>query len=170
MLEWSLACTQGACVSCRILHNSIYIRAHIWSWHLANARKKPHHVLDCYILDGRWMRNVSTSYLYDLISLHWFLFGNIFLVRDLYQFRGQPLHHWHLGVDICWMSPHTSSIWPWLDAPKVYLYNTFLSGLRHLPPPMKNQHGLNEEKNLTGKKIVSHFECLWCDTCGQFRY
>jgi hypothetical protein len=40
------------------------------------------------------------------------------------------------------------------------LYDTFLSGLHHSPPQMKNQHGLNEEKNLIGKKMVSHFECL----------
>ena len=36
--------------------------------------------------------------------------------------------------------------------PKVHLYNTFLGGLRHLPPRMKNQHGLNEEKDHLGKK------------------
>ncbi len=36
--------------------------------------------------------------------------------------------------------------------PKVRLYDTFLGGLRHLPPRMKNQHGLNEEKNHLGKK------------------
>jgi len=31
----------------------------------------------------------------------------------------------------------------------------YLDGLRHLPPRMKNQHGLNEEKNHIGKKIIS---------------
>ena len=31
----------------------------------------------------------------------------------------------------------------------------YLDGLRHSPPQMKNQHGLNEEKNLIGKKIIS---------------
>ena len=30
-----------------------------------------------------------------------------------------------------------------------------VGGLRHLPPRMKNQHGLNEEKNHIGKKIIS---------------
>jgi hypothetical protein len=39
---------------------------------------------------------------------------------------------------------------------KVRLYSTFISGLRHLPPQMKNQHGLNEEENLIGKKMVAH--------------
>ncbi len=45
--------------------------------------------------------------------------------------------------------------------PKVQLYDIFLGGLRHSPPPMKNQHGLNEEKNHIGKKIVSRMSA--CD-------
>ncbi len=56
---------------------------------------------------------------------------------------------------------HTSSIWPWSGMPKVCLYNTFLGSLRHLPPLMKNQHGLNEEKKYIGKKIISHLSA--CD-------
>ncbi len=35
------------------------------------------------------------------------------------------------------------------------MHGTYLGGLQHLPPRMKNQHGLNEEKNLIGKKIIS---------------
>ena len=35
------------------------------------------------------------------------------------------------------------------------MYGTILNGLRHSPPRMKNQHGLNEEKNLIGKKMIS---------------
>ena len=31
----------------------------------------------------------------------------------------------------------------------------YLGGLRHSPPQMKNQHGLNEEKNHIGKKMIS---------------
>ncbi len=34
----------------------------------------------------------------------------------------------------------------------VPLYGTYLGGLRHWPPQMKSQHGLNEGKNLIGKK------------------
>jgi hypothetical protein len=37
-------------------------------------------------------------------------------------------------------------------APTVHLYDTFLGGLQHLPPQMKNQHRLNEENNFIGKK------------------
>ncbi len=50
---------------------------------------------------------------------------------------------------------HISSIWLLLGAPKVLLYSTVVSGLCHLPPQMKNQHGLNEKKNLYRGKIVS---------------
>jgi hypothetical protein len=51
---------------------------------------------------------------------------------------------------------HTSSIRPWSGTPKVRLFNTFLGGLHHSPPRMKNQHGLNKEENHIGKKIISH--------------
>ncbi len=44
---------------------------------------------------------------------------------------------------------------------KVRLCSTFVSGLHHLPPQMKNQHGPNEEKNFTGNKIVPHLRA--CD-------
>jgi hypothetical protein len=44
---------------------------------------------------------------------------------------------------------------------QVPLYGTQLGGLRHLPPGMKNQHGLNEEKNHLGKKIISQLSA--CD-------
>jgi hypothetical protein len=40
-------------------------------------------------------------------------------------------------------------------AKKVHLYVIFVSGLSHLHPQMKNQHGLNEEKNFIGKIIIS---------------
>jgi hypothetical protein len=57
----------------------------------------------------------------------------------------------------------TSELTQWSGSltPKVHLYNTFLGGLHHLPPRMKNQHGLNEEKNHVGKKIVSQLSA--CD-------
>jgi hypothetical protein len=46
--------------------------------------------------------------------------------------------------------------------PKVHFFNTFLGGLRHLPPQMKNQHGLNKEKNHIGKKeLISYLSA--CD-------
>ncbi len=75
MLEWSLACEQGACVSqCQKAERS---------WHIANARKKPYHGLDFYIQDWCWIGSVINSYRCDLVSLDWFLSGNIFLVWDI---------------------------------------------------------------------------------------
>jgi hypothetical protein len=44
---------------------------------------------------------------------------------------------------------------------KVRLYSTFGSGLRHLPPRMKNQHGLNEEKTFIGKKSLNWVLVMW---------
>ncbi len=165
-----------------------YIRAHIFGVGLSNAkkrnfwrRKESYHVLDHLVRDRRWTavgwpldKSIITSYPYDLVLLHWFLSGNIFhdflqvdeiLNLRIFQTRwwiceSSP-YGWHSGC-----GPHTSSVWPWSSAPKVHLYHTFLGGLRHSPPQMKNQHGLNEGKNHIGKKINLSFECLWCDTCG----
>ena len=65
----------------------------------------------------------------------------------------------HLRADsVVWLS-HTSSIRPWSGTPKVHLYDTFLGGLRHLPPRMMNQHGLNEEKTFIGKKFSQLSAC-----------
>ncbi len=66
----------------------------------------------------------------------------------------------HLRADsVVWLS-HTSSVWPWSDAPKVQLCGIFLGSLRHLPPWMKNQHG-SMRKNLYRKKIISQLSA--CD-------
>ncbi len=50
----------------------------------------------------------------------------------------------------------------------VRLYGTFVSGLCHSPPPMKNQHGRNEEKNLNKEKwslnwvlVMWHMWLVW---------
>jgi hypothetical protein len=43
--------------------------------------------------------------------------------------------------------------------PKVHLYKTFQGGLHHLPPQMKNQHGINEEKTCIEKKISQLSAC-----------
>jgi hypothetical protein len=42
---------------------------------------------------------------------------------------------------------------------KVQLYGTVVSALCHLPPRMKNQHGLNEENPLIGKNISQLSAC-----------
>ncbi len=129
---------------------------------IANARKKPYHVLDFYVQGWCWMGSFFYSYPCDLVLLHWFLSRYIFLVGDFFRLRWWRLRHWHLGVDTCWMSPHTSSVLPWSGAPKVCLYSTFLSSLRHLPPRMKNQHGLNEEKIFIGTKWAPFWVLVMC--------
>ncbi len=65
-----------------------------------------------------------------------------------------------------WSGPITrlASDLSWVHQ-KVQLYGKFVIGLCHLPPQMKNQHGLNEKKTFIGKNSLS-FECLWCDMCG----
>ncbi len=69
--------------------------------------------------------------------------------------RGAMWRICHLRADsVVWLS-HTSSIWPWSGEQKVWLYDTFLGGLHHLPPGMKNKHGLNEEKTFLTKKSLN---------------
>ncbi len=81
---------------------------------------------------------------------------------------GAIWHVSHLRADsVVWLS-HTSSVWPWSGAPKVRLCNTFQGGLHHLPPQMKNQHGLNEEKTFIRKNwslnwviVMWHVWLVW---------
>jgi hypothetical protein len=62
-------CEQGACVPRRFLHNPIHPSVHLALVHV--QRKKE--AISCtrfYVQDWRRIGNVSTSYPYDLISLH----------------------------------------------------------------------------------------------------
>ena len=62
-------CEQGACVSCRFLHDLIHLSVHLALAHV--QRKKE--AISCtrlYVQDWQQIRNVSTSYPYDPISLH----------------------------------------------------------------------------------------------------
>ncbi len=43
-----------------------------------NARKNPYLVLDFYVQDWRWMGSIFNSHSCDLVSLYWFLSGDIF--------------------------------------------------------------------------------------------
>jgi hypothetical protein len=40
------------------------------SWHIANVRKKPYHVLDFYVQNWHWMGSIFNSYQCDLVALH----------------------------------------------------------------------------------------------------
>ncbi len=121
-------------------------------------------------LNGRWMA-VRWKYLYSSsVGFHivaiipiqqYFLWFDLLQSERNVESENLLDEVTNLGIFTIWLAssgcrPHTSSVWPWSGAPKVHLYNTFLGSLRHSPPWMKNQYGLNEKKNHKGKKIVSH--------------
>jgi hypothetical protein len=64
-----LVCKRGACVSCRFLHDLIHPRLHLALAHI-QRKKEAISFTRLYVQDWRRIGNVSTSYLYDLISLH----------------------------------------------------------------------------------------------------
>ncbi len=82
------------------------------NWHIANARKNPYPVLDLYIQDWHWVGSIFNSYPCDLVSLYWFLSGNIFLIQDFLPDEMVNLWIFILGLTSARCQPHTSSIWP----------------------------------------------------------
>ncbi len=108
---------------------------------MPNIRKNPYLVLDFYVQDWHWMASIYNSYPCDLVLSYWILSGYIlfwfdfFLMDEMVNLQICRIRWW-----ICESSPcHTSSIWPWSDAPKVpsygtyvNLYSTYLGGLRQI--------------------------------------
>jgi hypothetical protein len=158
-----------------------YIRAYIWSWHTWPDQKEATSCTRFYIQDWRWIGNLFNSNPCDLISLYWFLRQclNLFKIScraEVVILRvgvSPPPQSWHL-LDTT--SELTSSGWHLTHlafdlgqaCQKVRLYGTFVSGLHHLPPQMKNQHRLNEEKTFVGKKwslnwvpVMWHVWLVW---------
>jgi hypothetical protein len=79
------------------------------------------------------------SHIVALIPIRWY-FPWFYFLRSEWNIESvnlsdEVVNLWifTLGLTLsgCW--PHTSSIWPWSGAPKVRLYGTFMSGLRHPP-------------------------------------
>ncbi len=160
MWKWSLACKQGTCVSHRILHNPIFW-AYLQSLHTWPAAKEATCHTGVNVQSNRWTGSILRSSSYDLIDWHWFLWR--YLVVFKVSFRDEVVTPGVTATSTLTSAEcqhHTSSVWPWSGEPKVRLYYTFLGSLCHLPPRMKNQHGLNEEKNHIGKRIVSHVSVL----------
>ncbi len=144
-----------------------YIRAYLWSWHTWAAVKEATYYTGVKVQSNHWTGSIHRFSLYDLIDWHWFL--RKYLVVFKVSFRDEVVTPGVTATSMLTSAEcqcHTSSVWPWSGAPKVRLYDTFLGGLCHSPPRIKNQHGLNEEKTIQVKKESLMFECLWCDTCG----
>ncbi len=129
--------------------------------------KKPHHVLDSTYRTGVRLDTFFNSNPCDLILLHWFLQGYLYLFKISYRAevvtspRRSVTTTSELTSAGCHLTRSVSDL-GWA-CQKVHLYSTFVSGLRHSPPQMKNQHGPNEEKSFIGKNSLS-VECLWCHT------
>ncbi len=156
MYKWSLVCKWGTWVSCRILHNPIYPSISLELVHMP-AVKEATSYTGVNVQSNRWTGYILRSSLYDLIDWHWFL--RRYLVVFKVSFRNEVVTPGVTATSVLTSTEcqcHTSSVWPWSGAPKVHLYDTFLGGLRHSPPRMKKQHGLNEKKNHIGKKRISH--------------
>ncbi len=113
-------------------------------------------------LDGRWMA-VRWKYLYSSsVGLHivalipirqyfsWFYFLRSEWNIESVNLPDEVVNLWifTVGLTLSGCQPHTSSVWPWSGTPKVRLYGTFMSGLRHSPPRMKNQHGSMRKETL----------------------
>ncbi len=156
MEKWSLAWEQGTWVLRRILHDPIYPSVSLELTHMPAAKEATSYT-GVNVQSDRWTGSILRSSLYDLIDWHWFL--RRYLVVFKVSFRDEVVTPGVTATSVLTSAEcqcHTSSVWPWSGAPKVCLYDTFLGGLCHLPPWMKNQHGLNEEKNHICKKRISH--------------
>jgi hypothetical protein len=125
-----------------------YIRAHIFGVGSANARKghrpTPERISSCtrslrmwWTLDGKYLYFLSIWFnIVALIPIRRYLFWFDLTPGwndESVNLPDEMVNLWIFTVAIgltssgCW--PHTSSIWPWSDTPKVWLYNTFLGGL-----------------------------------------
>ncbi len=159
-----------------------YIQAHILGVGSANARKRhhptPERISSCtrslctwWLLDGKYLYFLSVWLnIVALIAIRRYFSMVRFLVVgwniESVNLPDKVVNLWFfiIGLTLSGRRPHTSSVRPWSGMPKVRLYDTFLGGLHHSPPQLKNQHGLNEKKKHIGKKIVSHLSA--CDvTC-----
>jgi hypothetical protein len=64
-----LVCKQGACVSCRLLHDLIHPRVHLALAHI-QCKKEAISCTRLYVQDRGWIGKIINSYPYDLIPLH----------------------------------------------------------------------------------------------------
>ncbi len=134
MWKWSLACKRGTCVLHRILHDPISTHTFGVGTH-GQLRKKPHHVLDSTYRIGVGLDTLINSDPCDLIPLHWCLRWYLYLLKiscrtevvtspcrsitTTSELTSAGCHLTRLASDLGWAPP------------KVCLYGTFMSSLRH---------------------------------------
>ena len=144
MLKGSLACEQGTWISHRILHDTIHPSVSSELAHMSSSEGS-------HILYGSLRKEQLLNWIHPWIQLVWS--NRLALIAteiscgvwDIFpQWGGTFYVTATSALTSAECQHHTSSIWPWSGTPKVRLYYTFLGGLRHLPPQMKNEHGLNE--------------------------
>jgi hypothetical protein len=73
----------------------------------------------------------------------------------LRPWHGESLPHFFGNPALMVWPPHTYSVWPCRACQKYPCTVRSITCLQHLPPWMKNQHGLNEEKNPYRKNNLS---------------
>jgi hypothetical protein len=112
-----------------------YIQAHIFGVGSANARKRhhptPERISSCtrslctwWALNGKYLYILSIWFnIIALTPIWWYLFWfDFFQLDEMMNLWICQMRWWiceGLTLSGCW--PHTSSIWPWLGAPKVRL-------------------------------------------------
>ncbi len=141
-----------------------YTTLTILRWRTSPAQKEATYYTGVNKQNDHWTGSILKSSTYDLMYLHRFLQG--YLVVFKMSSQAEVVTSLHRSITAtseltsagCHLTRLASDLGPVCQ--KVHLYGTFVSGLCHLPPQMKNQHGLNEEKNLYWKKI-SHLSA--CD-------
>ncbi len=134
MLEWSLACTRGTWVLCRILRDSIHLHAYL---ELAPCQCQKETTSCTRLLCTGWVLDekcLHVSYVWsDIIALIP-IRKKSFLFKTSWQMRWWPSPLRSVTATSALTSAecqrHTSSIWPWSGMPKVCLYYTILSSLR----------------------------------------
>ncbi len=94
-------------------------------WRTSPAEKEATYYMRVNVQSNHWTASILGSSSYDLIDRHWFL--QRYLVMFKVSFQDEVVASGVTATSALTSAgcqPHTSSIWPWADAPKVPLYGT----------------------------------------------
>ncbi len=133
------------------------------------AQKEATHNTGINIPRDCWSGSILKSSTCDLIYLHRFLqrYIVIFKISTRAEVVTSPHRSITATSELTSAGCHLTHLASDLGqaCQKVLLYGTFVSCLRHLPPRMKNQYGLNEEKTYIGKRlsliVMCHVWLVW---------